>query len=510
MNESVRWPAEQWEAMLRFIDQRCGLHIRDDQRASTGVLIERTLRRHGCRDLDQLQTLLRRDGDAMRAFVDEMTVGETFFFREPKHFQFLRETILPQANAQRIEAGERQTPRQETRPIGLWSAACSTGEEPYSLAMLCDQGGYAAQTRIVATDISARALEKARRGIYRDWSFRGDGLERAGPYLRSRPEGMELCESIRRRVEFRRLNLVEDNYQQVLGGALPLDVILCRNVFIYFSAATIQTVVQRMADCLVEGGWLLLASADPPLPESLLSGSPLSGSSLSGSALSGRRLFQAVSSSLGVFYRKLPVEPAPVESAAAAPADPRPAPAQLADTAAQTPVTIPSSSSVPASPTPAGASLVEAPAPLHRAEVSTEPRATEPAKRIRDLQARAHTSPQTALEQCEADIQRHPLSAELHYLRGVLLLETNRIDEACRSVQRAVFLDRSLAVGHFLLGSIQQQRGQLKAAGRHYRNVCELCDALPPTGPLPLGEGGTAAELANAARRRISRLESGG
>ncbi|QEG39985.1 CheR family methyltransferase [Roseimaritima ulvae] len=515
MSSTESWRAEDLESMLRFIDGCCGLSIRADQLSSTAKVLRRAMERWKCVDIDALKKVLTQNPEAMHALVNELTVGETYFFREPKHFQFLQQVVLP----------ETQQRLQGSRPMHIWSAACASGEEAYSLAMLCDRLGYAGWTRIVGTDISHAALVKARQGSYRNWSFRGNALQQAAPYLNPHGEQFTVREEIRRRVNFRYLNLAADYYPAALGDMIPLDLIVCRNVFIYFSTDTIATVARNMFACLDEGGWLITASADPSLAD--------------------LGPYQVESTELGVFYRKTGA--GSPDGTSRAPQVAAGDKTQRAEYAALPEALLPTSR---AEPTPSEILRPAAAAPsvtgLPREGAETSPglpmsprraesirqavaaaelayhnedwaRTVAVTETIRDdlaacvlnLQAKARLDAAAALAQFPQDLARHSLSPELHYLYALLLLDTGRIDEAYKSVQRAVFLDRSLAVPHFLLGSIQQQRGQLESAWRHYRNARDLCAALPAGAAVPLGEGGTASELIAAAQERMNRIGTG-
>jgi chemotaxis protein methyltransferase CheR len=195
--------------------------------------------------------LADRSGEAMTAMIDALTTNHTSFFREADHFEFLRSTILPQI-LHRVQ-------------IDVWSAACSTGEEPYSIAFSLlqhfEQRRERPSIRILATDISTRVLSMARRAAYPEERFSNLPLESLRPYLlrgvanwkgwyRIKPQVRDL-------VEFRRLNLME-SFSHV--GSFP--VIFCRNVMIYFDKSTQETLVNRLADHLDPGGYLLIGHSE--------------------------------------------------------------------------------------------------------------------------------------------------------------------------------------------------------------------------------------------------------
>ena len=220
------------------------------------VLIEarlgKKMRELGHRSFRQYYEYVQQDktGEALTAMVDALTTNHTSFFREPQHFDFLRTVVVPA-----WKPGS---------PLRIWSAACSTGEEPYSIAftMLEAMGPSAADSlQILATDISSRVLSTASRGMYpasRFQSLPPDLLRRHLLKGFGEAEGQYLVKKeVRARIEFRRLNLMED-----FSGVGMFPVIFCRNVMIYFDQPTQQRLVTRLAAQLEEGGHLLIGHAE--------------------------------------------------------------------------------------------------------------------------------------------------------------------------------------------------------------------------------------------------------
>lgn len=199
-----------------------------------------------------------RSGDELVILLDAITTNETHFFREPRQFDFLEQVVYPEWR-RAAEAGRRQ------RRLRVWSAACSTGEEPYSLAMSLlshfplDQGWT---VDILASDLSTRVLERARAGVWplkradhiprdllRRFMLRGTGPQ----------EGkMRAGQEVRQPLEFQRINLNDESYP-VRGG---LDAIFCRNVLIYFDNASRTRVINRLLDLLAPDGLLFLGHAE--------------------------------------------------------------------------------------------------------------------------------------------------------------------------------------------------------------------------------------------------------
>jgi chemotaxis protein methyltransferase CheR len=189
-------------------------------------------------------------GDLFTEMIDALTTNHTSFFREARHFDFLRGTVLPSLAGQ--------------GPINIWSAACSTGEEPYTIAFtVIDALGHEAYSRlsITATDISTRVLEKAKKGLYPLASLGGLSAEmRRECLMKGTGEYTGQCmvkPGIKKMIDFQQWNLL---HQSSSFG--PFEVIFCRNVMIYFDQETQQNVVENLVSRLVPGGYLLIGHAE--------------------------------------------------------------------------------------------------------------------------------------------------------------------------------------------------------------------------------------------------------
>jgi chemotaxis protein methyltransferase CheR len=182
---------------------------------------------------------------------DLVTTNETYFFREPAQLQAFTEEIVPDMLL-----------RKAVRKIRIWSAGCSSGEEPYTIAMLLEEAGYfeKASFEIFASDINQQVLTRARRGVYRDSAFRATALDLQQKYFTRQPDGSwRINDSIRNRVSFGRLNLYDQARVSLLGY---LDLIFCRNVIIYFDETSKKSVISNFYGRLVDGGYLLLGHSE--------------------------------------------------------------------------------------------------------------------------------------------------------------------------------------------------------------------------------------------------------
>lgn len=212
---------------------------------------------YGHADVNALIVALRRGATAalIKHVCDAMTTNETLFFRDGKPFVALEKEILPAA-ARRA--------REQNRPLRIWCAASSTGQEPYSIAMIVAQaeqqlGGV--KVEILATDYSAAALARAKAGVYNQFEVqRGLPVTLLVKYFTQTPDGFELKPEIRNRVAYQEINLLDPypSYWQ-------FDIVFCRNVLIYFDVPTKKDVIDRMAQTLVRGGVLFLGGTESTL-----------------------------------------------------------------------------------------------------------------------------------------------------------------------------------------------------------------------------------------------------
>jgi chemotaxis protein methyltransferase CheR len=252
-----------YDELRQVIHRLCGLVLGEDKAYLVRHRLGPLARARGCNSFEEFGERLRRPGSgALRdEVVEAITTAETSFFRDGHPFDAFRGHLLPEV----IERGRKRLVAGRPR-VRLWSVACSTGQEPYSLAMVLQdflRAGRAAgleeqDFRILATDVSARVLAVAAAGEYsRREVARGLTPGQVERYFTPRGRGFAVREEVRRLVEFRRVNLV-----QSLAGLGTFDGILCRNVLIYFDEATRRRVSEQLAALLDDGGWLVLGAAE--------------------------------------------------------------------------------------------------------------------------------------------------------------------------------------------------------------------------------------------------------
>jgi len=416
---------QRFQALLQEVS---GLELPETRLPDLQRAVNRVLVATGLADADALYRHLRdRAGrPSLEVFVGDLTIGETHFFRNRPQFRALEHHILP-------ELIER---RRASRRLRVWSAACSTGEEPYSLAILLewllpDRARW--DVRILATDINRTALERARRGQYGTWSFRDVPDDVASAFFVRHGTTLEVAGRIREAVSFAHLNLAADTWPSAATATLDLDLVLCRNVLIYFGDDLSHQVAARLHGALADSGWLLVAPAE--LSQAVF------------------RHFTVVNLDGAVAYRK-PAPPIPARPSVSR-SRPEGEPSRVAI---------------------GGGAVVHTPRPgaeeAERLEALAE---ADPADGRAPLLAARIYLDRLELDRAErwAEVacQRDPLSAPAHYLRGLALQEAGRLEDALAALRRSVFLDPGSVLGQLALagllarlGEPARARGALRAA----------------------------------------------
>ena len=229
------------------------------------LLKVRSLPEQGASEAERYLALLEANNQASetewRELVLELTTGESYFFRDAGQMRLLREVILPELL--RIKNNEQQ--------LRIWSAGCSSGEEPYSLAVILQQLlPPASKWRILikGTDINEYALQQARKARYNQWAFRGVDEDIVANYFLPIRDDWLLNSSVREMVTFEKFNLIKDVFPDSSRELCDMDLIVCRNVFIYFNTETIAGVMSRFAASLRPGGYILTGHAEVQYPVS--------------------------------------------------------------------------------------------------------------------------------------------------------------------------------------------------------------------------------------------------
>jgi chemotaxis protein methyltransferase CheR len=487
------------EAAGEWVRRRTGLVFPESRRCAFEAGLLRALRRAGlAEDTASLASL-----DADPAFLDdlvgEITVGETYFFREPQQFSVIRNIVVPSLLAHR-------PPDQALR---IWSAGCATGEESYSLAILMRELGLETAAHIVATDLSRAALAAARRASYTQWSLRGASEEMLRSYFRRVGPRFELAPDLRAAVEFGYLNLASDSYPSLAAGIWGMDLILCRNVLIYFDLETIARVATRLFDSLSDRGWLLLGASDPSLGELIPCEVEITESGL---AYRRRRPDDAGARAQG---------PDGWPRTAAREALPRPPEEEMEPPSLQPEPPLLEKHDPPGTAAEQEIASGFAEAALAYA-LGDHGRATRMAEgclqldqddpAIWALLVRALINRgglEAAGRRCLAGLERHHSSAELHYLHATLLAEARHYREAAAAARRALYLDRRMVAAHLALGTALARLEDLDGARRAFRNAADLLAGLAPEEVVPASDGEQAGRLGEMVKAQLRLLETG-
>ncbi len=403
---------------------------------------------------------------------NHLTISETYFFRHPDTFAALEREIFPARLAER---------RKQLRPLRIWSAGCASGEEPYSVAILLRHKFPEVRTDgivISGTDINTHVIKRASNGVYSEWSFRDAPPWLKGSYFERTPRGhYQISEEMRRLVRFAQLNLAAPFYPAEFGERADLDLILCRNVLMYFSADWQDKIIRRFAAALAPEGWLIVGPCDVTAAES----AELHLHAISPGIYQKRPKTAKAAAPKMEAAVELPTVVAPVVEHVSPPPSSKPARrAKPAPTSAPTPE-------------------LNANANAHEAEA--------PESGTLSALARVHANRgelDEALAACDHALAADRLNPALHHLRGCVLLELNRTGEAEDAFRRVLYLDPNSVMAEFSLASLAQRAGRAEEARHRYLVVLRLLTARHRGEAVPNGEGVTVARLQEMVERTLN------
>jgi len=466
-------------ARLRLLLSRAaGLVFEESRRESLAYSVAERLRATGRTSVPAYLDLVQQPGSAERQeLLDEVTIQETHFFRNPPQVRALRAHVVPEL-VRAAAAGQRR--------LRIWSAGCSTGEEPYTVAMLLREllpstAGWDVQ--VVATDVSARALEAARAGVYGARSVQLATPQERARFFTERADGrFEVRPEIRELVTFSHHNLVTDPLP--FGADDRLDLVLCRNVTIYFSRETTRTLVSRLHAGLRDGGYLFLGHSE----------------TLWQISDEFRLVALGTGDSAAYVYRRL--DGGPQERRRVLPdrrtGDGRPGPAGERR----------------AGPRRAWDALTRGLARDDDAAAASVPQAhaaappSGPALLAAARAALADGCYEQAAELAAQSVAADPLHGPAHRLCGEALVALGRDDDALVTLRKAIYLDPDDGVAHFQLAGALARVGHGSAAAREYRAAAEVAARRPHGEPAPELEGRDGAEFVQLCTRLGARLAS--
>lgn len=483
-----------------LIECRTGLYFPHERFANLERGLVQAAREVKCHNpRAYVESLLSRDLHVadLEILAGSLTTGETHFFRDPCAFEFIESTLLPGLIAAKRGGDQR---------LRIWSAGCATGEEPFSMAILLHRlipnlAGW--HITILGTDINPKALAKAAAGIYSEWSFRATPAWVKPQYFTAHSGGRyELQPWLKRMVSFAYLNLVDDVYPSVLNNTNAMDLIICRNVLLYFNPDRIAPVVKRLHRALAHGGQLVLGAVEA---------SQMKFAEFTPVPAPGMALYQKNGAMAGFDRRTMigSLSDTPLDAPAAVPVTPsteKTPPLSSVPAAASPWTRAPTPDAVSAFPTSCHSAYAEA-NELYAAGRYVEARAilmagTDPRSALRlptsalGLLAQCHANLgelAEALVWCERALVTAKTDPTLHFLRVGILQELQRDDEALLALRNVLFLDPVHVLAHFTMANLYRRRDQRSLAAKHFANVRRLLanrdesEELPQSGGLTVG-----------------------
>ena len=484
----VQWSKPAYARIARTVAARAGLTFPENRREITEAALRRAMAHAGEASPDQFADRVEHDPETYTTAITELTVGETYFFRDPAQWELIRTHVVP--DLMRVHP--------DGRGVRVWSAGCASGEEAYTLGIVLREAGCVAPS-ISGTDLCEHRLHRASRAVYTKWSMRGvdDATRRryfasAGQYFHLLPEFRD--------VGFRAVNLAAGGYGSDGQELSALDLILCRNVLIYIEPEVTTAIFSRLVSALRPGGWLMVAASDPQ---------PDAGLAL-----------DVVVTDAGLLYRKRDAAALVAESLRLVGAFPGSDQSDAVSSAPDTYVRVARPVQPPTPPSE--------PAPAAAREALAAYRGSDYAQVIeiadRQISLGADTASTwialtrsyanlgrltEAASACARAISRHPGAAELYILDSSLAAQQNQHAAAADSARRALYVDRTLAAAHVALGTALLRANDPHAADRALRAAERLLSDTAPTAIVQASDGTTVADMLSTVRAHRALLAAG-
>ncbi|SEA23423.1 CheR family methyltransferase [Alkalimonas amylolytica] len=445
--------------ILRYCDAlisaRLGIHFPAARLDDLGWHIPQLLERMALPNVGALIAKLQKTvwpALFQQQLMEQLTVGETYFFRDPALFQYLRLHWLPALLAQRRRDGRLS--------LRCWSAGCCSGEELYSLAIVVHQLLPDAEDwdlQFIGTDINPLFLQCAKAGVYRSWSFRQPDSSWHNRYCSQDNRGhYHMTDPLRQGVSFFQLNLIEAGYPDESRQLAHCDLILCRNVLMYFETAQAGKIIRRLQQCLSTEGALLLTSTEAILCQA--------------AGVSGRNWPGAVALQ-GDKPDRFAIEIAPA-AVAEVPQAGDPVPHEMTQTA-----------------------VADINQPLQQAR--------------RCANRGDYRQAEQWVQQALAMDKLQPAS---YWLLANIEWENNNLQAAIQAVRQALYLQPDFVLAHLLIGRFYDCIANRAQAGHHYAICSSLLEKLPSDAELEQGEGLTVAQcrqwLKRTRQARQHRIEA--
>ncbi|MCP4200192.1 MAG: hypothetical protein GY762_23870 [Proteobacteria bacterium] len=489
---------DEFKRLATLLEQRTGLRFSNEKQREFQLKLSEMLVNGDFQSGYEFIDVVRNSASALQDVVNFLTIGESYFFRNQPHFRALEDRILPALISR----------RRSSRSLRILCAGCSTGEEPYSIAILLREKFPVVSdwdVSILATDINTIFLERARDAVYSKWSFRGVKPEIIDRYFtQGEHNRYALDDAIKKTVVFRRLNLAELLFKNKLPEE-PFDLILCRNVLIYFSFQRANQIINAFQDVTQQGSYLMVGHSE---------------------AFPALSQLDTIYSNATYYYRytKVSGEHADRQSIAPCPT------LSIPGIGVKTIVPTPRLHTESISPTGAVKKSLSVPG-LPVSEYVPENLRDSGISRVSSIVPPAPDTPEAELYDIDGALElarnlvnegnidetfkqlailakgEGKLEPRVHFLLSIVADQAGEVGMAIKSLRQAIFLDKNFVIGHFFLGVISQREQVYEDAARCYRNVHNLTEKLPYHAQLAEAEGMTAGRLQEIAEARSKEVE---
>ncbi|UCD83251.1 MAG: hypothetical protein JSU92_07955 [Deltaproteobacteria bacterium] len=471
-------PAEQLENFKQILGTRYGLNFDPRNDKALKKAIVRRMETLGFKSELDYYSFLKKSKGVVEEFdelISLLTVGHTNFFRSPDQFRALKEYVLPRILSQKAD---------NNKKIRIWSAGCSTGDEPYSIAITLLEWFKEIKQwdiKILATDINAQFLQHARSGIYDSWTTKYLERELFDKYFVRTESSASIKDQVKSMVEFSYLNLAVDGYSFAHEKIDKFDVIFCRNVLIYFRKDMVKKIIKKFYDLLVEDGYLFLGYSE---------------------SLSQYSRDFTPNSLYGVFFYEKGLPEARVKPERLPPAKPRPI-LQPKSIEIPTPPRIRTVPPKPAIKVPEeideeslyfegidhfGQERFDKAAQIFEHILEKNPRSARGLLGIGFLLANKGKD-QEARQKCQDVLEIDKLLPEAYYLLGILSEREGDNKTTREYYQRTIFLDKDFIMAHFNLAILYKREGQGKESQREFKNIVNILKDMDDNEPIKFSGG---------------------
>ncbi len=381
-----------------------------------------------------------------------LTIGETYFFREKVTFDLLRNILLPDIIRKRLG---------DTKKIKIWSAGCSSGEEPFSIAIILNEIIDCISNwdiTVLGTDINMEMLKKAQTGKYSEWSFREIQPRIKDKYFRITADNKyELDSNIKKIVEFNYLNLVDENYPSLLNKTNAVDILLCRNVLMYFDQKDRDKVISRLYNSIADGGWLILGLTEVGY-------------------LTDKRFKQIVLKDAIIFQKKEVIRNK-IVARIKIPSETKTEkkiPAYKHKKEFYKDIFLKAITSYNDGNYVEAIELLKELLTNPSLNTSIPENEKEEALYFLSMSLANSGLLTPALEWCDKGILKNKLNPSLYFLKSNLLQALNRPTEAIESLRKSIFLDSDYTMAHFSIANIYRRVGRSTESNKHFKIVIDI------------------------------------